>query len=272
MHKHKTANWLINTLIVLGALVMMFPLVWTVSTSLSSGVGLSSTPSLIPEDPSVSAYKELFERTNFGRVIVNSFVIAAIVTVAQLFTSSTAGYVFSRIQFSGREILFGIYLVTMMIPLQVLLVPLFSMMRTFGLVDTYAGALLPSLAAPFGIFLFRQAMGSVPKELDEAATLDGAGHFRIFTQVIMPQMGPTVATLTVFVFMGSWNSFLWPLVILRSEHLQTLPLALARLQGQYTTQWDIVMAGSVISILPMLAVYLFAQKYVIQGVASSGLK
>ena len=150
--------------------------------------------------------------------------------------------------------------------------PLFVELRTFGLLNTYLGALLPTFASAFGIFLLRQAMNQVPRELDEAATLDGAGHFRVFWGVILPNIRPALATLTVFAFMGSWNSFLWPLVVLRKPELQTLPIALAGLQGQYTTDWDVVMAGSVISILPMLALYLFAQKYVIQGVANSGIK
>jgi multiple sugar transport system permease protein len=167
---------------------------------------------------------------------------------------------------------FAIYLATMMIPLQVLIVPLFVELKTLGLINTYLGALLPTFASAFGIFLLRQAVDQVPRELDEAATLDGAGHFRIFWQVILPNIRPALATLTVFAFMGSWNSFLWPLVVLRSPELQTLPVALAGLQGQYTTEWDIVMAGSVVSVLPMLALYVFAQKYVVQGVANSGLK
>jgi multiple sugar transport system permease protein len=154
----------------------------------------------------------------------------------------------------------------------VLIVPLFVELKTFGLIDSYLGALLPSFASAFGIFLLRQAINQVPRELDEAATLDGAGHFRIFASVILPNIGPALATLVVFSFMNSWNSFLWPLIVLRSPELQTLPIALAGLQGQYTSDWDVIMAGSVVSILPMLALYIFAQRYVIQGVAGSGLK
>jgi multiple sugar transport system permease protein len=198
--------------------------------------------------------------------------IALATTVAQLVTSSLAAYVFARIDFRGRGVVFAVYLATMMIPMQVLVVPLFIQMRGLGLVDSYLGVLLPSLASAFGVFLLRQAMSAVPRELDEAATIDGAGHFRIFSRIVMPLVRPTLATLAVFSFMSSWNAFLWPLVILRSETLHTLPLALARLQGQFTTQWDVMMAGSVVSILPMLAIYLTAQKYVIQGVASTGIK
>jgi multiple sugar transport system permease protein len=262
----------LHVVIVLGALVMFFPFYWTIVTSLTSDSGLSSTPQLLPADASLASYAQLFSQLPFARVVGNSLLLAVITTLVQLFTSATAAYAFSRLPFRGRTVVFGIYLATMMIPLQVLVVPLFAELRAFGLVDTYLGALLPTFAAAFGIFLLRQAMNQVPIELDEAASLDGAGHFRIFWTVILPNIRPALATLAVFAFMGSWNSFLWPLVVLRSPELQTLPVALAGLQGQYTTPWDIVMAGSVISILPMLAIYLFAQKYVIQGVANAGLK
>lgn len=262
----------LHLVIVLGAVAMFFPFYWTIVTSLSPGTGLGTAPSLIPADPGVDAYRQLFEQRPFARVIVNSLLLATVTTVVQLFTSATAAYAFSRLPFPGRGVVFAVYLATMMIPIQVLLVPLFAQMKAFGLINTYLGALLPTFAAAFGIFLLRQAMNQVPAQLDEAATLDGAGHFRIFARIILPNIRPALATLAVFAFMGSWNSFLWPLVILRSPELQTLPVALAGLQGQYTTQWDVVMAGSVASILPMLAIYLFAQKYVIQGVASTGLK
>jgi multiple sugar transport system permease protein len=263
---------LLHVVIVLGALVMFFPFYWTLVTSLSPGSGLSSTPELVPAEPGLDAYFQLFQQVPFARAVGNSLLLAVITTLVQLFTSATAAYAFSRLPFRGRTVVFGVYLATMMIPLQVLVVPLFAELRAFGLVNTYLGALLPTFAAAFGIFLLRQAMNQVPVELDEAAALDGAGHFRIFWTVILPNIRPALATLAVFAFMGSWNSFLWPLVVLRSPELQTLPVALAGLQGQYTTQWDIVMAGSVVSILPMLAIYLFAQKYVIQGVANAGLK
>lgn len=263
---------LLHVVMAIGALVMFFPFYWTLVTSLSPGSGLASTPSLVPANPGFDAYVQLFQQVPFARVVGNSMLLAVITTLVQLFTSATAAYAFSRLPFPGRTVVFGIYLATMMIPLQVLVVPLFAELKAFGLVDTYLGALLPTFAAAFGIFLLRQAMNQVPVELDEAAALDGAGHFRIFWTVVLPNIRPALATLAVFAFMGSWNSFLWPLVVLRSPELQTLPVALAGLQGQFTTQWDIVMAGSVISILPMLAIYLFAQKYVIQGVANTGLK
>lgn len=270
--RRRGKTWLLVALLVIGALIMFFPFYWTITTSLSAGAGLDATPRLIPRDPSLAAYEELLTNTPFARVVVNSLGLAIATTLLQLITSSMAAYAFTRLPFRGRGVVFALYLATMMIPIQVLIVPLFVQMRDLGLVDTYLGVLLPSIASAFGVFLLRQAMSSVPRELDEAARIDGAGHFRIFATIVLPLTAPALATLSVFSFMSSWNSFLWPLIILRSPELQTLPIALARLQGQYTTQWDVMMAGSVISVLPMLAIYLLAQKYVIQGVATSGIK
>ena len=262
----------LHVIVIVGALLMFFPFLWTIITSITPGASLSVTPALIPANPTFDAYLQLFSEKPFARVILNSLLLAAITTAVQLFTSSTAGYAFSRLPFRGQTAVFAVYLATMMIPLQVLIVPLFVELKTFGLLNTYLGALLPTFASAFGIFLLRQAINQVPRELDEAATIDGAGHFRIFFSIVLPNIRPALATLVVFAFMGSWNSFLWPLVVLRSPELQTLPIALAALQGQYVSEWDVIMAGSVVSVIPMLALYIFAQKYVIQGVASSGIK
>lgn len=259
-------------LLVVGALLMIFPFIWTVVTSITPGATLTTTPKLIPDDPSVSPYVELFQRVPFARVIANSLIIAVISTLLQLITSAMAAYVFARMPFRGRGAVFVVYLATMMIPFQVLIVPLFAEMKTLGLINTYAGAILPTIASAFGVFLLRQAMSTVPYDLDQAATLDGAGHFRIFFQIMLPLVRPALATLAVFAFLNTWNSFLWPLIILRDPLMQTLPVALSSLQGQYSTQWDVLMAGSVVSIIPMFALYVFAQKYIVQGVAGTGLK
>ncbi|MGJ4845327.1 MULTISPECIES: carbohydrate ABC transporter permease [unclassified Leifsonia] len=260
------------TAVILGALIMVFPFVWTIVTSISPGASLTSTPKLIPDNPSFAPYAELFQRVPFGQVIVNSLVIAVVSTLFQLVTSSMAAYVFARMPFRGRGAIFVLYLATMMIPFQVLIVPLFVEMKSLGLINTYAGAILPTVASAFGVFLLRQAISTVPYELDQAATLDGAGHFRVFFQIVLPLVRPALATLAVFGFLNTWNSFLWPLIILRDPLMQTLPVALSSLQGQYSTQWDVLMAGSVVSIIPMFALYLFAQKYIVQGVAGTGLK
>ena len=271
MRKHRRLI-VLNVVVLAGALVMVFPFLWAFVTSISPGAGLSATPQLIPQNPSLSAYARLLERLPFAQIMLNSLFLAILTTMFQLATSSLAAYVFSRMPFRGRNAVFAVYLATMMVPLQVLVVPLFVEMKSLGLIDTFLGVLLPGIASAFGVFLLRQAMNSVPTDLDQAATLDGAGHFRIFGLIVLPLIRPAMATLTVFAFLNSWNSFLWPLIILRTPAMKTLPVALAGLQGQYTTQWDIVMAGSVVSVLPMLALYIFTQKYIIQGVAGTGLK
>jgi multiple sugar transport system permease protein len=263
---------LLYAVLIVGALIMVFPFVWTIVTSITPGATLTTTPKLIPDNPSLVPYLELFDRVPFGQVIVNSLLIAVVSTVLQLVTSAMAAYVFSRMPFPGRGAIFVLYLATMMIPFQVLIVPLFAEMKALGLINTYLGAILPTIASAFGVFLLRQAMNTVPRDLDQAATLDGAGHFRVFFQIVLPLVRPALATLAVFAFLNTWNSFLWPLIILRDPLMQTLPVALSSLQGQYSTEWDVLMAGSVISIIPMFALYVFAQKYIVQGVAGTGLK
>jgi multiple sugar transport system permease protein len=258
--------------LIVGALIMVFPFIWTLVTSISPGASLTTTPKLIPDNPSLAPYAELFQRVPFGQVILNSVLIAVVSTVFQLVTSSMAAYVFARMPFRGRGAIFVLYLATLMIPFQVLIVPLFVEMKSLGLINTYAGAILPTIASAFGVFLLRQAISTVPYELDQAATLDGAGHFRVFFQIVLPLVRPALATLAVFGFLNTWNSFLWPLIILRDPAMQTLPVALSSLQGQFSTQWDVLMAGSVVSIIPMFALYVFAQKYIVQGVAGAGLK
>jgi multiple sugar transport system permease protein len=258
--------------VVIGAIIMLFPFLWTVITSITPSGSLSNGPSLIVEDPTLDAYRTLMDTMPIWRIIANSFGIAVIATLLQMITGSMAAYAFSRLRFKGKNVVFAAYLATLMIPLQVLVVPLFIQMTRLNLNDTYFALLAPSIASAFGIFLLRQAVDGVPRELDEAATLDGAGHLRIFGQIVMPLVRPALATLAVFAFMGSWNSFLWPLVVIRSPELMTLPLGLSTLQGQFTTQWDVVMAGSVVSILPIAIVYMFAQRHIIAGMSHTGLK
>lgn len=258
--------------IAVGAVVMLFPFLWTVITSITPGGTLSSGPTLIVHNPTLQAYRKLSSAMPIGRIVLNSLGIAVASTGLQLITGSMAGYGFARLHFRGKNIVFGLYLATLMVPLQVLVVPLFIEMKTLNLQDTYMGLLAPSIASAFGVFLLKQAVEAVPTELDEAATLDGAGHLRIFTRIILPLIRPALATVAVFAFMGSWNSFLWPLVVIRSPEFMTLPLGLATLQGQFTTQWDVVMAGSVVSIVPIALIYLVAQRHIIAGVAHTGIK
>ncbi|MBB5085002.1 carbohydrate ABC transporter permease [Nonomuraea endophytica] len=260
-------------LVTLGAAVMLFPFAWAVITSLTPGDAvLAVPPDFTPDGAGLDAYRKLMETLPFWRILLNSVWIGVASTVLQLLTSAMAAYAFARLPFPGRGALFSVYLATLMMPLPVLVVPLFIEMRTLGLVDTYFALLAPTIASAFGVFLLRQAINQVPKEFDEAAVLDGAGHFRIFLYIVLPLIRPALATFAIFGFMASWNSYLWPLIIIKSPEFMTLPLGLATLHGQFTTEWDVVMAGSVISVVPILILYVFAQKHVIASVAQTGLK
>jgi multiple sugar transport system permease protein len=275
MRDHGRSRWrsaVLFAAVLLGAAVMLFPFLWTVITSITPDGSLADGPKLWVDNPTLDAYRSLVETVPIWRILANSFAIAMIATALQLVTGSMAAYGFARLRFPGRDVVFGLYLATMMVPLQVLVVPLFIEMKTFQIQDSYLGLLAPSIASAFGVFLLKQAVESVPTELDDAATIDGAGHLRIFTTIVLPLIRPALATVAVFAFMASWNSFLWPLVVIRSPELMTLPLGLSTLQGQFTTRWDVVMAGSVVSIVPIALVYLAAQRHVIAGIAHTGIK
>jgi multiple sugar transport system permease protein len=260
-----------TVVIVVGAAIMFFPFLWMVSTSLASDVDVFATPPrLLNSDP--SSYRRLLADFPIARWALNSAVVAVVGTTLQVLTSAMAAYGFARLRFRGRDALFALYLTTLMVPFQVLVVPLFIETRMLGLVDSFAALLLPSIAWPFGVFLFRQAFLALPSELEEAAFVEGAGHWTVFWRIVVPLSKPVLATGIVLAFMGIWNAFLWPLVAVNSPELMTLPLGLANLQGRFVTQWNLVLAGATLSVIPIVAVYLFVQRYVIEGVASTGIK
>jgi multiple sugar transport system permease protein len=257
----------------LGLVAMVGPFLWMVATSLTGDAQLdNSDASLLPHPVTAKPYQTLVSAFPFWRFTLNSLLVAALSTLLQLFTSATAAYAFSRLRFRGSGVVFGLYLATMMIPMQVVIVPLFIEMRYLGLVDTYAGLLLPTAVSSFGVFMLRQAFLALPKELDEAAYVNGAGHFRVFWRVLLPLVAPALATFAVFAFMSSWNSFLWPLVIAQTDAHATLPVGLSLLVGRHGTAWNVVMAGSTVSVLPILALYALAQRYVVRGITFTGIK
>lgn len=256
-----------------GSVVMLFPFLWMLSTSLKVDRDLFVTPpQLIPNPLAPGNYRTVLDAFPVGRFLVNSVVVAIASTGLQLVTSAMAAYAFARIRFWGRDALFVLYLATLMIPLQVTIVPLFVEMRYLGLVNSYPGLILPTIASPFGTFLLRQWFLGLPIELEEAALIDGAGEWTIFRRIVIPNSGPALAAFGIFAFMASWNSFLWPLVVTNSPDVMTLPVGLANLHGRYTTAWNLVMAGATISVIPILAVYIAAQKHVVRSVALSGIK
>ena len=209
-----------------------------------------------------------------ARVFLNSVVVALGTTAGQLVMASMSGYAFARFRFPGRNVLFYVYLATLMVPFAVTVTPLFIIVTELGWTNSYAGLIVPPMFSAFGTFLMRQFFLSLPRELEEAATIDGASTFGTFVRVIVPISGPAFATLGIFSFMQSWNNFLWPLLIVSERDFMTLPLALSTLQGLYPgqTEWNLVMAGTVISIVPMILVFLLAQRWVIEGVTASGIK
>jgi multiple sugar transport system permease protein len=259
--------------LVVAGLSMVIPFVWMLSTSLRApGTALTIPPQLWPQQPTLESYARVLETVPLLRMFGNSLLVTVISVVGQLATSALSAYAFARMQWRGRDTLFLLYLATLMVPSQVTITPLFILMQRLNWVDTYQGLIAPGLVSAFGTFLLRQAMLGVPREYEEAALIDGANHWTIFRHVALPMIGPALATLTVFATMSSWNSYLWPLFITRDERLMTLPVGLALLHGRYTTDWSLVMAGAVITVVPIILVFLAAQRSFVRGVALSGLK
>jgi multiple sugar transport system permease protein len=262
-------------LMIVLVVIMVLPFIWMLSTSLKAQQYiLQTTPQLIPNPLTFESYSALAERINLVRTFFNSFFVAVVGTVGQLLVSAMAAFAFARIQWRGRNVVFVLYLATMMIPSVVLVIPQFILIRTLGWMNSYAALIVPGLFSAFGTFLLRQSFLGLPKDFEEAAFVDGANYFTIFWRIVLPLSGPALATLGIFSFMGLWNAYLWPLFVARQEAVMTLPVALAALQGgpRALTEWNIVMAGSVIAVLPILVVYLFAQRWFVQGVVSSGIK
>jgi multiple sugar transport system permease protein len=229
-------------------------------------------PTLMPSHWNFDNFEKIGRYFPLYRSLLNSAVVAVATTLLQLLVCTMAAYVFAKIPFKGRQGVFLLFLATMMIPAQVTLVPLFILFSRAHLIDTYAGLILPGIFSAYGTFLIRQHMLTIPDELLEAAFMDGATYYRVFRSVVVPLIKPTTATLTIFAFMGSWNNFLWPLIAVNSQELMTLPLGLSKLQGRWSTEWDILMAGNVVSFVPIFLVYLLAQRYFIKGMTMTGIK
>jgi multiple sugar transport system permease protein len=259
--------------LLLAALFALLPFVWMLSTSLKpASEVLSPSPVFIPSKITLDSYSAIADAFPLWRILFNSGVVAVITTLGQLLFCSMAAFAFARIPFRGRNALFLVYLATLMIPSQVTITPLFILMTGLGWVNTYQGLILPGVFSAFGVFLLRQSFMSFPREYEEAASLDGANYWTIYRKLVLPLSRPALATLAVLSFMAAWNNFLWPLFVTRDADIMTLPVALATLQGRWTTQWNLVMAGAVLAVLPILVMYLCAQRFFVQGMTMSGLK
>ncbi len=252
--------------------VMVMPFLWMLSTSLKFPNEIFSyPPTWIPNRFRFENYVDVFTLVPFGQYYINSIMVALSVTSIVLVSSSLAAFAFSRLNFRGRDTLFMTYLATLMIPFPVLLIPNFLIVREFGWYDTYMALILPPAFSAIATFLYRQAFKGIPKELDDAARIDGASSWRIWWHVIMPNAGPVTAALGIFTFLGNWNEFLWPLVVTNSSDMRTIPVGLSSFQGQYNVRWELLMSAAVIALFPVVIVYLLAQKWIIRGVTISGM-
>ncbi|MBQ7371357.1 MAG: carbohydrate ABC transporter permease [Blautia sp.] len=255
------------------AVIVMVPFFWMVSTSMKNKGALMSIPiQWLPKEPTLDAYRKVFSKFPFLRAIFNSFFITLCYTVITIISASMAAFAITKIRFPGADLLLKLYLASMMIPTQVTLIPLFVIMNRLKLINTYPSVILPSLFRAFGIFMLVQQMRSIPNDFVEAARIDGAGMFLIYRKVILPLCGSSIATLTITTFMDCWNDYLWPLLMLTDRNKMTLTLALNNLNGQYGTEYNVLMAGSLISMIPIIIVYICAQTNLKTGVMDGGVK
>lgn len=266
---------LLYVALTVGAFLMVVPFLWMVSTSFKTlDQVFAFPPQWIPDPFVLENYVRAMTISPFHLYFLNTAYIAVLVTLGQLLTCSLAGYTFARLRFPGRDAIFLAYIGTLMIPGQVTMVPVFIVMRTLGLLNNHAAVIVPFLASPFGTFLFRQFYLTMPAELEDAAKIDGSGYFGIFRRIFLPLSKPALATVGVFTFLGSWNDFLWPLIMLQDKPLMTIPVGLAefRIEMFNLAQWHYMMAGAVISIIPVLVLFVLAQRLFVQGIALSGIK
>lgn len=256
------------------AFVMLFPLLWLISTSLKSPAEniFQSPPQLLPSQPTFQNFITVWQSKPFGQYLFNSTVVAVVTVSLNLLFCSLAAYPLARLNFRGRDLIFASIISTIMIPFQIVMIPLYILTVQLGLKNTYLGVIFPGIASAFGIFLLRQAFQGVPKELEEAARIDGCSELGLWWNVMLPAVRPALVTLAIFVFIGSWSDFLWPLIVLDREEYYTLPLGVATLAGTFSLDWRLIAAGSVISIAPVLLFFLLMQRYIVPTDTGSGVK
>ena len=272
-HKHRLgpAGYYVVSIVL--AVIALIPFLWMISTSLKSRGALMSIPiEWIPAEPTLDGYAKVFSRFPFLRTIGNSLLISVAYTLITLISASMAAFAFAKLRFRGSGAILSVYIATMMIPTQVTMIPLFVVMNRLGLIDSYASVILPSMFKPFAVFLLVQQMKTIPNDYIDAARIDGAGLFQTYRKVALPLCIPTLATLAVTTFMESWNDYLWPLLMLTDRNKMTLPIALSTLNGQYSTEYNVLMAGSLISMIPIIIIYIAAQKQFKSGLMAGGIK
>jgi multiple sugar transport system permease protein len=271
--KRPVASLVLHALLVGGALLTLAPLLWMVSASfMPTGAASAFPPPLLPTRPTFEHYVDLFTRLNLARNFANSFLVTIGATLVSLVVNSMAGYAFARLRFRGREAVFRVLVSAMVIPAQVGMMPLFLMVKGLGLVNTPWGVMIPGLAGVFGIFMIRQFAQSIPEDLLDAARIDGASEFRIYWTIVLPVLRPILVTMATFSFLSTWNDFMWPLIVLTDDSRYTLPVALASLVGEHVQDTELMMAGSVLTVLPVLIVFLFMQRSYVRGVLMGSVK
>jgi len=263
----------LHALLVVGALLTLAPLLWMVSASfMPTGQANTFPPPLLPSRPTLEHYFDLFTRLNLARTFANSVVVTLGITLSSLVVNSMAGYAFAKLRFRGRDAIFRVLVAAMVIPAQVGMMPLFLMVKGLGLVNTPWGVMIPGLAGVFGIFMIRQFALSIPDELLDAARIDGASEFRIYWTVVLPVLRPILVTMATFSVLSAWNDFMWPLIVLSDDRRYTLPVALASLVGEHVQDTELMMAGSVLTVLPVLIVFLVMQRSYVRGVLMGSVK
>jgi multiple sugar transport system permease protein len=272
MSRRSSSFWLHVGLVGLAALTIT-PLLWMVSASfMHPGESNSLPPPLLPAAPTGEHYVTLFTRLSLMRNVLNSLLVATVTTVVSLLLNASAAYAFAKLRFRGRDRLFGLLLIGLVVPAQVGMLPLFLMVQKIGLVNSLPGVMIPGLASIFGIFMIRQYALGIPDELLDAARVDGASEFRIFRVIVLPLLKPILVTWAAFSFLSQWNDFMWPLIVLSDEAKFTLPVALASLSGEHVQDTELMMAGSVLTVIPVLALFLAMQRYYIRGVMMGSVK
>jgi multiple sugar transport system permease protein len=272
----RRGNWLATILLAMAAVIFLAPLAWMLSTAFKPEKEIFA-PAVrwIPQHPSLENFAALSGKAAeapMGRWLLNSTFVTTSVVLLVLLISSMAAYALSRLRFKGRDALFFVILAAMLVPGQVTLIPVFLMIQKLGWFDTYQALIVPGLAGPFGVFMLRQFMLTIPKELEEAAVVDGCGPWRIWAQVILPLTRPALATLAVLTFLGSWNDFMWPLIATNSLEMRTVPVGITVFQGRYTTEYGLMMASAIVASLPVVVAFLLLQRFIIRGIVLTGLK
>jgi multiple sugar transport system permease protein len=271
--KEKVLNWSLFCLMVIVAFIMLVPFFWMFSTSLKSlGEVFEYPPKWIPSQPRWENYARVWSVVPFSRYLLNSVIVSGSITLLHLLVASLSAFAFARLNFPGRDKLFLLYLATLMVPGQVTMIPNFILIKLLRLTDTYTGLILPNVFTAFGVFLLRQFFMTIPKDYEDAARIDGASRFYIYSRIILPLSVPALSTLAVFTFVFQWNNLLWPLIVVSKDSMKTITIGLASFQGMYGTTWNLLMAAAVMGILPSIVAFLIGQRFLIKGITLTGLK